>query len=195
MVNFVSLLSFTILAFFASAALGSPLEARATNTSALNTTQEYLLRTQVIYGGPYRFNGLYLSAYHTGAGLNDATLVRDNGIHGFINDTHQEFDLGSQFPWGLTLATDTNYAGWQFVYVNAGLGSNAMAINGSGLVQTYGQFGGWLGESCRHPQILNDPLVLMTFHQPATGGTEFRNSSGSIPSTTPLFRAAVPRFA
>ncbi|KAI9697997.1 MAG: hypothetical protein M1836_004350 [Candelina mexicana] len=147
MVSFLSMLSFTLFTFFAGIALGIPLEVRATNTSALNTTQEYFLKTEVIYGGPYRFDGLYLSAYHTGAGLNDATLGPDHGIRGFLNGTRQRFDLGTEFLWGLSLASNFNYAGWQFVYVNSGYGSDAMVLNGSGLVQTYGQFGGWLGKS------------------------------------------------
>ncbi len=101
--RFLSIVSFAVFAYFASAVLGSPLQGRATNTSTLNTTQEYFLKTEVIYGGPYRFNGLYLSAYHTGAGTNDATLTPDHGIHGFLNDTFQDFDLGNSFPYGLTL--------------------------------------------------------------------------------------------
>jgi len=53
----------------------------------------------------------YVTSYHTGAGLGDATFVRNasTAAAGFLNATNtsaaegpnyvQEFDLGTQFPW------------------------------------------------------------------------------------------------
>ena len=43
-----------------------------------NTTCEYHLKTKLKDGqhGKDSYDGLYLSAYHTGAGLNDATFVK-----------------------------------------------------------------------------------------------------------------------
>lgn len=44
-----------------------------------NHTQEYYLKTKLKphQKGKARYDGLYLGAYHTGAGLNDAVLVKN----------------------------------------------------------------------------------------------------------------------
>ena len=47
-----------------------------------------------------------------GAGLNDVTLGPiDVASKGFFNDTHQQFDYNTSFPWALSMGGDTNYAG------------------------------------------------------------------------------------
>ena len=53
-------------------------------------------------------NNLYVAAYHTGAGQNDAVLVdRSSAIAATINDTSIIFyGLGAGVPWGLELVTE-----------------------------------------------------------------------------------------
>jgi hypothetical protein len=102
-----------------------------------NHSREYLLRTELKPGQPSkaRFNGLWLEAYHTGAGLNDAVLVEDktNSAKGFLNGTNgkvkgtvyqnQVFDLGSEFPYTMIMDESVNfYAAWEPVRINAGDG-------------------------------------------------------------------------
>jgi hypothetical protein len=57
-----------------------------------NATQEYLLKTDLKPGQPgkERFSDLYIEAYHTGAGLDDAVMVPDptQYIVGFLNGTN-----------------------------------------------------------------------------------------------------------
>lgn len=53
-------------------------------------------------------NNLYVSAYHTGAGQNDAVLVdKSSAIAGTLNDTSVIFyGLGAGVPWGLALVNE-----------------------------------------------------------------------------------------
>lgn len=57
------------------------------------TGPEYYLKTQVIKGGNSSKSGLYLEAYHTGAGENDAVLVPNTPdqtlAKGFLNGSYQ----------------------------------------------------------------------------------------------------------
>lgn len=57
-----------------------------------NTTQEYRLKTNIKSGqrSKQRFNDLYIEAYHTGAGLDDAVMVKNptQYIVGFLNGTN-----------------------------------------------------------------------------------------------------------
>jgi hypothetical protein len=57
-------------------------------------------------------NNLYVYAYHTGAGLNDAVLSKDASIASsvYLNGTNALFDLKTEFPWGMIATGDTNYA-------------------------------------------------------------------------------------
>ena len=90
-------------------ALAAPLDGR-------NAATEYYLKTCVVKGpedtGSPK-DGLYVSAYHTGAGLNDAILAANISIasKGFLNGTNQQFDFDTSFPWGMVLGVDVNYAG------------------------------------------------------------------------------------
>ena len=45
--------------------------------------------------------------------MNDAVLVPYIGaaVNGSLNATYQIFDIGSPYPFGITLGSDTNYAG------------------------------------------------------------------------------------
>lgn len=57
------------------------------------TSRKYYLKTTVIYGGPITKGDLYIEAYHTGAGTNDAVLVPKTPdavlATGFLNGTYQ----------------------------------------------------------------------------------------------------------
>jgi hypothetical protein len=72
----------------------------------------YLLRTITTAPKSEKSN-LYVSAYHTGAGLNDAVLTPNiaRASKGFLNDTYQAFDFETDFPWGMMMAGNANYAG------------------------------------------------------------------------------------
>jgi hypothetical protein len=76
---------------------------------------EYYLKTCVIHAADdYGTNkeGLYVSGYHTGAGLTDVALTSDISIasKGFLNDTYQQFDYNTSFPWYMDLGYEP-YAG------------------------------------------------------------------------------------
>jgi len=98
----------------------------------LNTTnREFALRTVVKPNQPgkERFADLYLTGYHTDAGLNDAVFVSDptTPVKGFLNGTvgksyhKMVVDLGSDFPYFLNMQINTNfYAAWEPVAVNVG---------------------------------------------------------------------------
>ena len=142
-----------------------------------NTTREFHLKTTLKpnQAGKERFANLYLEAYHTGAGLNDAVMVPKEGaaIKGFLNGTNglvkgtkyqnMVFDLGNTFPYTMVMAENVNfYAAWEPVRVNAGGGASdpkgysGFFIDGTGLQWTNAlhkppgssasSFGGWLGE-------------------------------------------------
>jgi len=52
------------------------------------------------------------SSFKAGAGFNDVTLGPiDVASKGFLNGTYQQFDYGTDFPWGLQMGNDLNYAG------------------------------------------------------------------------------------
>lgn len=44
--------------------------------------------------------------------MNDVTLGSVNvASKGFLNGTYQQFDYGTDFPWGFQMGGNTNYAG------------------------------------------------------------------------------------
>ena len=59
-----------------------------------------------------KFNDLFVYAYHTGAGFNDAVLSKDNTIASafYFNGTMALADLKTEFPWGMIAPGDANYA-------------------------------------------------------------------------------------
>ena len=92
----------------------------STALAVTNTTREYRLRSQVKphQRGKGSFNGLYLVAYHTGAGLDDATFTSNISLAetSFLNatntstpaapDNNEIFDLGEYpFVWPSGAAT------------------------------------------------------------------------------------------
>ncbi|GAD96503.1 conserved hypothetical protein [Paecilomyces variotii No. 5] len=138
---------FSSLALLASAVMAMPavpansaLQRRASNTSA-----PFYLKTSG--GANEQHNNLYLVAYHTGAGFNDAVLESSsqNAAKGVLNGTNVQFELGTSFPWGIDMGSDTNYGAWEFVQINAGYGTSGFSINSTGLEwNTEDGFGGWL---------------------------------------------------
>lgn len=142
-------------------------------TAALNTTTEYKLKTQLLAGQDDKteYDSLWLSSYHTGAGLNDVVFTNNqtSGELAFLNATNttgsnrqysnQLFDLGNEFAWGLEMAPNTEfYAAWQPVRMNAGASGTGQVVDGFFLNETGLQwtetpatpggstdmFGGWL---------------------------------------------------
>jgi hypothetical protein len=96
---------------------------------AVEKVSYYRLKTKVI-DGDHKKNNLYrkcnsvfyertnipaVQSYHTGAGLSDVSLTSNasEGIKGYLyNSTYQAFDLGTTFPWGLSLAYNQYYTRW-----------------------------------------------------------------------------------
>lgn len=58
-------------------------------------------------------NDLYVYAYHTGAGFNDAVLSKNASIASsfHLEGTNAIADLKTDFSWGVYVPGNTNYAG------------------------------------------------------------------------------------
>lgn len=73
-------------------------------------TKEFQLKT---FGAKNsHHNNLYVYAYHTGAGFNDAVLDK-NGTSApafYLNGTTALANLGTDYAWGMIATGDTNYA-------------------------------------------------------------------------------------
>jgi len=101
-------------------------------------TVYYYFRTNVQYGQPpekSQYNDLYMVAYHTGAGLSDATF--ENAAlpahRGWFNGTYLNWfepqsDNGGIF-FGVNFGTGTNYAAWSAVTINGGQGTEGLALD------------------------------------------------------------------
>ena len=88
-----------------------PSTVNSTTNGTITPPSRYYLQTQVKGYGSSDKNGLYVEAYHTGAGLNDATLGPiDTAAAGYLNGTNQQFDLGTTFPWGMVIVDYDFYA-------------------------------------------------------------------------------------
>ncbi|EKG11228.1 hypothetical protein MPH_11699 [Macrophomina phaseolina MS6] len=156
---------FSVLAF-ASTAMGLALpigfynrdeffSKRAVDAEFKPTGEEYLLKTQLVNNNDTtkaKYNNLYLTAFHTGAGTNDAVLTssKDSAATGFLNETadgsFQEFDFGNDFPWTMKIGYEP-YAAWAPVTIDAGLGDagdSFFTFTPSGLTYNVSQFDGWL---------------------------------------------------
>lgn len=100
----------TLLCFlfsFFTFTLASPIEDRAPT--------QYHLQTKVVNGTKdcgSKKGGLYVYAYHTGAGTNDAVLSSNKTLAeaGYLNGTVFSFNLGA-LVYNLTLEDVDNYAG------------------------------------------------------------------------------------
>ncbi|KAF6235745.1 hypothetical protein HO173_005940 [Letharia columbiana] len=165
---------FTLPVFFSFINLSLALAVTPSNptNSTANTTftppSRYYLKTSVIGAGNADKNDLYVSSYHTGPGLSDATLLPfspTSNTVGFLNDTHQQFDLHSSVPFGMIMEPSENLdVAWNFVRINelvfdAGYGStDGFSFNASGLQwdgRGAGVFVGWLACDWWHgvPQL------------------------------------------
>lgn len=93
--------------FFASFAL---LAATVMANPVARATKEFHLETSGAKNSHH--NNLFVYAYHTGAGFNDAVLDKDgsNASKIYLNGTTALADLGTDYPWGLIATGDTNYA-------------------------------------------------------------------------------------
>ncbi|USW56682.1 hypothetical protein Slin15195_G100010 [Septoria linicola] len=129
--------------------------------AALNTTSpQFQIQTQFLPAslGQAQYNNLWLSTYHTGAGLNDVVFqtAQDGASKAFLNSTNVTgsdnllFDLGNTFAWGLVMVPNAQfYSAWQPVEIHAGAsGSNAdvsgFFVNSTGLQWNSTSFGGWM---------------------------------------------------
>ncbi|KAG7008898.1 hypothetical protein G7Y79_00004g014820 [Physcia stellaris] len=146
-----------LLSSILAPALAISVPSPALSKRADNITAPYYLKTKTLDRRHRNKDGLYVWAYHTGAGLNDAVLgSKDYARPAYLNNSVQVFDLGTEFPWSFTLASDTNYAGWEPVSIDVGYGTSGLFLNASGLQWTeYGGFGGWLACDWFHglPQL------------------------------------------
>ena len=103
----------SLLALPSALALATPpYPTNTTTNGTITPPSRYYLQTRVKGYGNSDKNGLYVSGYHTGAGLNDATLQTiDVATAGYLNGTNQQFDLGTEFPWGMNMVDYDYYAG------------------------------------------------------------------------------------
>lgn len=154
------------------ATITPPSTSNLTTNNTVTPPSRYYLQTRVKGHGNEDKNGLYVSGYHTGAGENDVTLESIDGASiGFLNGTSQQFDYGTNFPWGMvmvdydfyastylpsvrcfqrrTMLTRTHSLEWDFVAINAGYGSTGFFFNETGLQydQDTDGFAGWLGKN------------------------------------------------
>lgn len=141
--------------------------------AAVNTSAEYQLKTELKPGqtGKEDYECLYLTSYHTGAGLSDAVLttVRPEDHYAYLGTTNvtgngtqyynQLFNFSNPFPWGLEMEENVNfYAAWEPVRINAGVGGSDFEVSGFFINETGLQwtsnptapgtisdaFGGWI---------------------------------------------------
>lgn len=93
--------------FLASLAI---LAATVTANPVARTAKEFNLKTSGAKNKNH--DNLFVFAYHTGAGFNDAVLDKDVSIASkiYLNGTTALADLGTEYPWGLIAISDTNYA-------------------------------------------------------------------------------------
>ena len=102
-------------------------------------SRNFKLKSHVLTPANPSFENLYLEPYHTGAGLNYATLYpkssQNPGIIGYLNGTKEQFDdqitnllfKGNGFPYGFVIdkVNDT----YNPVEINAGSGTQGIFID------------------------------------------------------------------
>jgi len=100
-------------------------------------TVYYYFKTQVKDYQPAAYDDLYLVAYHTGAGLSDATFVKGaplEGHRGWFNGTALNWFQPSSVNGGIFFGVDYyvgggNYASWSTVTINGGQGSPGLGLD------------------------------------------------------------------
>jgi len=138
------------LALAASAIVGltaaaPTMEARQTWTpGTLNNTQEFYIH-MFVTDGDTKYTSWSLEAWHTGAGFADPVFVNTTGTRAFLNGTQLQFDA-NPYPFSANGSpSDTNYARWEPVGIQAGYGTGVWKNDGSdGLEIDEEEFGGWV---------------------------------------------------
>ncbi|KAF3937863.1 hypothetical protein ABW19_dt0207906 [Dactylella cylindrospora] len=138
------------------------LTALAASAQTIGERQKFKVRTKVIEGNR-KFNGLWASLYHTGAGTADVYFHgnEEKAFLAFLNNTQfQWIYSGVEYiPYSLNLRYQT-YAAWGPLEVTPGYGDD---YYGKGfvfgrrnqVVSTFEEWTGWLGEIL--PATLNSP--------------------------------------
>ncbi|KAJ5350340.1 hypothetical protein N7541_008067 [Penicillium brevicompactum] len=103
-------------------------------------------------------NNLYVYAYHTGSGLSDVALTNyvSTASSVYLNGTNALVDFNTKFPWGFVATSNTKYASWVPILINAGQGSNGFSVKGNNFLWSEASgFGGWLVCDWNHnaPQL------------------------------------------
>ncbi|CAG7937285.1 unnamed protein product [Penicillium salamii] len=144
------------------------LAASAIITPVAGTSSLGHFRLKSIGATNQEHNNLYVYAYHTGAGLNDAVLTKDVNAASsvYLNGTNAFFDFNTELLWGVVATGDNKYTceclplescvlisiranenstAWERILINAGQGSNGFSAEGSSFIWSEASgFGGWL---------------------------------------------------
>ncbi|KAF2217248.1 hypothetical protein CERZMDRAFT_93298 [Cercospora zeae-maydis SCOH1-5] len=131
-----------------------------TVTSITVTGPLYQIKTELQPSSANKtdYNNLWLSTYHTGAGLNDVVFqsTQNNSAKAYFSPTNVTdrdnllFDLGTTFTWGLVMVPNEQfYTAWQPVELNAGVHGSETTVSGffmndTGLQWNSSSFGGWI---------------------------------------------------
>lgn len=143
----------------ATTTLASPLTTRDGDA-----TKQFHLKTSSQTNAAH--TNLYVSAYHTGAGLNDAVLTKDAGsaASAVLNGTKTQFKLGG-LDWGFQMPGDTNYAGKYLPYLGfcsslewVMLMMMMMTSMGTGAHQRRSR-NGWIRNQRRPSPVVGEPRV------------------------------------
>jgi hypothetical protein len=148
--------STTISALFIAVSLSSALPAPQAFPPVPADTVYYYFKTSVKADQPTAYNNLYLVAYHTGAGLSDATFVKDAPLEshrGWFNGTSLNWFQPSSVNGGIFFGVDysvggANYASWSSVTINGGQGTSGLGLddNKNLIVLNSSYWDSWLGK-------------------------------------------------
>jgi hypothetical protein len=118
-------------------------------------TVYYYFKTSVQAYQPTAYDDLYLVAYHTGAGLSDATFVKGaplEGHRGWFNGTSLNWFHPSSINGGIFFGVDYaigggSYTSWSSVTINAGEGAPGLGLDGNNnlIVLNNSYWDSWLG--------------------------------------------------
>ncbi|KAF2403506.1 hypothetical protein EJ06DRAFT_281239 [Trichodelitschia bisporula] len=112
------------------------------------------VRTATLPPSP-QHNALWVTAYHTGAGLSDAALLSSLApahMGRLDNSSLLWFNSTPPFGWNLRYGA---YTLWNPVTIDGGSGSGGFAVEGGNIVHKSEQWGGWLVCDWNHgvPQL------------------------------------------
>jgi hypothetical protein len=147
--------SSTISALSLALGLSSALPAPQAFPPVPADTVYYYFKTQVKDYQSVAYDDLYLFAYHTGAGLSDATFVKDTpyeGHRGWFNGTSLNWFQPSSVNGGIFFGVDVcigcgTYQDWSTVTINGGQGTPTLGLDEDQnlVVLNNSYFGNWLG--------------------------------------------------